>query len=64
MQNRGLPGPAVIVLSGECARHQGIEDVLTAADPKLGRVIAAVIARIGRQTIVLSRATPFEALVC
>jgi DNA-3-methyladenine glycosylase II len=63
MQNRGLPGPAVIVLSGECARHQGIEDALTAADPKLGRVIAAVIARIGRQTIVLSRATPFEALV-
>lgn len=38
------------------------EEELTRTDPKLGRVIAAVIARIGRQTIAPSRASPFEAL--
>lgn len=32
------------------------------ADPALGRVIAAVIARVGQQRITRSRATPFEAL--
>jgi DNA-3-methyladenine glycosylase II len=40
-----------------------IERRLTAADPALGRVVAAVIARIGRQRIAPSRATPFQALV-
>jgi DNA-3-methyladenine glycosylase II len=40
-----------------------IEDRLAEADPALGRVIAAVTARIGRQRIAPSRATPFEALV-
>ena len=39
------------------------ENVLTDADPRLGRVIAAVVARIGRQRITPSRTTPFEALV-
>jgi DNA-3-methyladenine glycosylase II len=40
-----------------------IESRLAKADPALGRVIAAVIARIGPQRIAPSRATPFEALV-
>jgi DNA-3-methyladenine glycosylase II len=40
-----------------------IERRLTRADPALGRVIAAVIARIGPQRIAPSRASPFEALV-
>jgi DNA-3-methyladenine glycosylase II len=40
-----------------------IEGRLAAADPALGRVIDAVVARIGRQRITPSRATPFEALV-
>ena len=40
-----------------------IEGRLAAADPALGRVIDAVVARIGRQRIPPSRATPFEALV-
>lgn len=39
------------------------EDALAAADPELGRVIAAVIARIGPQRIAPSHAIPFEALV-
>jgi DNA-3-methyladenine glycosylase II len=39
-----------------------IEAELARADPALGRVIAAVIARIGRQRITPSRAAPFEAL--
>jgi DNA-3-methyladenine glycosylase II len=39
-----------------------IENQLTRADPALGRVIAAVIARVGQQRITPSRATPFEAL--
>jgi DNA-3-methyladenine glycosylase II len=40
-----------------------IEDRLTAADPALGRLITAVIARKGRQRITPLRAKPFEALV-
>lgn len=40
-----------------------IENRLTLADPALGRVIAAVTARIGQQRIAPSRSTPFEALV-
>jgi DNA-3-methyladenine glycosylase II len=40
-----------------------IEASLALADPALGRVIEAVIARIGPQGIAPSRATPFEALV-
>jgi DNA-3-methyladenine glycosylase II len=39
-----------------------IEKRLARADPALGRVIAAVIARIGLQRIAPSRASPFEAL--
>jgi DNA-3-methyladenine glycosylase II len=39
------------------------EKMLTVADPQLGRVIAAVIARIGRQQISPSRTAPLEALV-
>jgi DNA-3-methyladenine glycosylase II len=39
-----------------------IEAELAQADPALGRVFAAVIARIGRQRIRPSRAAPFEAL--
>lgn len=40
-----------------------IESRLALADPALGRVIDAVIARIGPQWIAPSRAAPFEALV-
>jgi DNA-3-methyladenine glycosylase II len=40
-----------------------IENRLTEADPALGRVIAAVIARIGPQRVTRSRASLFEALV-
>ena len=39
------------------------EKRLAEADPALGRVIAAVIARIGTQRLAPSRASPFEALV-
>jgi DNA-3-methyladenine glycosylase II len=43
--------------------ERNVEDALAAADPKLGRVIAAVIARNGPQQITPSRVTsPFEAL--
>lgn len=40
-----------------------IESRLAANDPALGRVISAVIARIGPQRVVPSRTSPFEALV-
>ena len=43
-------------------RPRGVEAELAQADPALGRVIAAVIARIGVQRIMPSRTTPFEAL--
>ena len=39
------------------------ESRLLRADPELGRVIAVVTARIGRQRIKASKATPFESLV-
>src|SRR5271163_3337282 len=39
-----------------------IEALLSRADPALGRVIEAVYAKIGRQRILPSRASPFEAL--
>jgi DNA-3-methyladenine glycosylase II len=39
------------------------EGRLRRADPELGRVIAIVTARIGRQRIKASKATPFESLV-
>jgi DNA-3-methyladenine glycosylase II len=39
-----------------------VERRLTQADPALGRVIAAVVVRIGQQRIAPSRTTPFEAL--
>jgi DNA-3-methyladenine glycosylase II len=39
-----------------------IEAALTKADPELGRVIKAVIARIGPLRVTRSRASPFEAL--
>ncbi len=39
-----------------------VEKALDAADPKLGRVITAVITRAGRQQITPARVTPFEAL--
>lgn len=40
-----------------------IESRLALADPALGRVIEAVIARLGPQRIAPSRTTPFEALI-
>jgi DNA-3-methyladenine glycosylase II len=40
-----------------------IESRLAQADPALGCLIAAVIARIGPHRIISSGATPFEALV-
>jgi 3-methyladenine DNA glycosylase/8-oxoguanine DNA glycosylase len=42
--------------------RMNIEARLALADPALGRVIEAVIARIGPQRIAPSRVTPFEAL--
>jgi DNA-3-methyladenine glycosylase II len=39
------------------------EKLLISADPALGRVIAAVSARMGQQAIKPSKASPFEALV-
>jgi DNA-3-methyladenine glycosylase II len=42
--------------------RSAVENRLTRADPAIGRVIAAVIARVGLQRIVPSRALPFEAL--
>ena len=39
-----------------------MEALLSRADPALGRVIEAVCAKIGRQRIMPSRASPFEAL--
>jgi DNA-3-methyladenine glycosylase II len=45
------------------ARLSLIENRLAATDPALGRVISAVIARIGPQRVAPSRASPFEALV-
>ena len=43
--------------------HSINEEFLIRADPALGRVIAAVSARIGPQSIKSSKAAPFEALV-
>lgn len=46
--------------------NESLPDVdahLSAADPALGRVIAAVIARTGRQRVTRSRVTSFQALV-
>jgi 3-methyladenine DNA glycosylase/8-oxoguanine DNA glycosylase len=40
-----------------------LESDLARADPALGRVMSAVVARIGRQRISCSRAPPFMALV-
>ena len=45
------------------ARLSVIENRLAATDPALGRVISAVIARIGPQRVAPSRTSPFEALV-
>ena len=44
-------------------RRLSDEKRLARADPALGRVIDAVVARIGPQRIEPSKATPFEALV-
>jgi DNA-3-methyladenine glycosylase II len=44
--------------------HRGdVESILSRADPKLGRVIDAVVERTGIQTPQRSKAPPFEALV-
>lgn len=52
-----------MIVLPERPQQPSAEDALAALDPKLGKVIAAVIARIGRQVIAPSHATPFEALV-
>jgi DNA-3-methyladenine glycosylase II len=49
-------------MTDECATAGDIEAALAKADPELGRVIAAVQARIGAQRMTRSRARPFEAL--
>jgi DNA-3-methyladenine glycosylase II len=49
--------------NGGMRRRATIESRLSQADPALGRVIDAVIMRIGPQRITPSRASPFEALV-
>lgn len=64
MQVHRLQGPALRSTKAKAARSRAtIESRLTVADPALGRVITAVVARIGLQRIAPSRATPFEALV-
>jgi DNA-3-methyladenine glycosylase II len=49
--------------NSKIGRLSVIEKRLTAADPALGRIISAVIARIGPQRVAPSRTSPFEALV-
>jgi DNA-3-methyladenine glycosylase II len=64
MQIHRLQGPAVRSKKAKAVRLRAtIESRLTVGDPALGRVITAVVARIGPQRIAPSRATPFEALV-
>jgi DNA-3-methyladenine glycosylase II len=56
----------VIVMSSRnprTVRLSVIENRLAATDPALGRVISAVVARIGPQRVPPSRTSPFEALV-
>ena len=55
----------IIMLSTKLrtVRLSVIENRLAATDPALGRVISAVIARIGPQRVATSRTSPFEALV-
>jgi len=48
---------------GKTCNDRKIESGLTVADPALGRVIAAVVARAGPQRVTPSRSTPFHALV-
>jgi DNA-3-methyladenine glycosylase II len=57
--------PVIIMLSTNprTVRLSVIENRLAATDPALGRVISAVIARIGPQRVAPSRTSPFEALV-
>jgi 3-methyladenine DNA glycosylase/8-oxoguanine DNA glycosylase len=50
-------------VSGTAAPRPDIEEQLTKADPDLGRIIAAVIERVGPQRITPSQTAPFEALV-
>jgi DNA-3-methyladenine glycosylase II len=61
------PGDAVppdrAAETGAARSQPKIESRLARADPALGRVIDAVVERIGPQRIAPSRATPFEALV-
>jgi DNA-3-methyladenine glycosylase II len=45
------------------ADQSDIEAVLSLADAKLGRLIEAVVAKVGRLRITPSRSSPFEALV-
>jgi DNA-3-methyladenine glycosylase II len=53
-----------MIRASEGAVHaQDIEEELIRADPDLGRVITAVIAKVGRQRIAPSHTAPFEALV-
>jgi DNA-3-methyladenine glycosylase II len=58
------PKPAMTVAATRAhGSRADVESRLARADPALGRVIAAVVARIGPQRIPPSHATPFEALV-
>jgi DNA-3-methyladenine glycosylase II len=50
-------------MMAEAVQPPDVEEKLSAADPRLARAIAAVVARVGRQRITASRASPFEALV-
>jgi DNA-3-methyladenine glycosylase II len=58
-----VTGAATVLALDKAARKIDIDAVLSAADPKLGRLIQAVVSRIGRQRITLSKASFFEALV-
>jgi 3-methyladenine DNA glycosylase/8-oxoguanine DNA glycosylase len=52
-----------VITGGTVTPKLDFEGQLTRADPALGRVIAAVVGRIGEQRFTPSRGAPFEALV-
>jgi DNA-3-methyladenine glycosylase II len=68
MQTRRLPrsdltGCPGLSMNARAEAEIDIEATLTAADPCLGRVIAAVSEKIGRIQLTASHASPFEALL-
>jgi DNA-3-methyladenine glycosylase II len=52
-----------VITAGTATSRLSFEEELATADPALGRVIAAVVGKIGQQRITPSRVSPFEAIV-